>query len=93
MYSEQLVTNSYYTLISAQLDNDTVYYKILVHVPVEGVIGGSVCTHLGEKARPSPQTDTDICLFIVIYYPLGANMRHLATSTHPANGGRYNLKY
>ena len=25
---------------------------LLVHVPVEGVVGGSVCTHLGAKTRP-----------------------------------------
>ena len=24
-----------------------------MHVPVEGAIGGSVCTYLGAKARPS----------------------------------------
>ena len=31
-----------------------------VRVPVEGVIGGSACTHLGAEAKPSsPQTDTE----------------------------------
>ena len=61
---------------------------LLVHVHVEGVISGSVCTHLGAKARPSPQTDTEICLFIFIYCPPGAQLRHLATNTRPANSGR-----
>ena len=56
-----------------------------VQVSVEGVIGGSVCTHLGAKARPSPQTDTELCLFIVIYCPPEAQIRHLATNGHSAN--------
>ena len=41
-------------------------------MPVEGMIGGSVCTHLGAKAKPFSQTDTEIYLFIVIYCPPGA---------------------
>ena len=60
-----------------------------VHMPVEGVIGGSVCTHLGAEATTSPQTDTErFASIIIIYCPPGAQMRHLATNTHPANGGR-----
>ena len=60
-------------------------------MPVEGVIGGSVCTHLGTKARPSPQTDTERFASIVIYCPLGVQVRHLATNTHPANARRKNV--
>ena len=79
----------YFVTVVLTLSN--LYLYILLHVPVEGVIGGSVCTHLGAKAKPSPQTDTEICLFIVIYCLLGAQVRHLATNTHPANGGRWNV--
>ena len=58
-------------------------------MPVEGVIGGSACTHSGAKARPSsPQTDAERFASIVIYCPPWSQKRHLVTNTHPANGGR-----
>ena len=47
-----------------------------IHVPVEG---GTVPAD-GHR---------DICLFIVIYCPPGAHMRHLATNKHTANGGPF----
>ena len=68
-------------MLLATLSSGHVYE--LVHVPVEGVIGGSG-THLSATARPSPQTDTeDTPLYIYILSARGPD--DLASNTHSAN--------
>ena len=59
-------------MLLATLSSDHLYE--LVHVPVEGVIGGSG-THLSATARPSPQTDTeDTPLYIYILSARGPDV-------------------
>ena len=56
-----MLPNTYFNILVCYtnlLCTDFPHYVILVRALVESVIGGSVCTHVGAKARPSPQTDT-----------------------------------